>query len=153
MKQIKRRKIRGVFDERTLNYLKMTTEEKNRNYTPQSQRVKNCLIRKYARKAIEDLTLFAEVSNEKDLGKTFNAKTMSPLLLELFKIKITTMEEKYSKEMKAKRQRLFSLSKTLFNIFAEGQFVSNILPITAKIGKNVEYLKCLYDYDTDGSIT
>jgi hypothetical protein len=118
-----------------------------------TQRMYNSRLRRYVKSAIEDLSLVAKNLPEKELQELFNAKTMSTLFRDIFEIEIADMEEKYSKKIKAKRQRLFSLSKSLLNIFDNGQFVSSILPITTKVGKSAKYLKTLYDYETDAPIT
>jgi hypothetical protein len=132
---------------------KYVLSEDKSGYDKGKQGNYNTRLKNYSKLAIEDLTLIMEKLPESDLEKLFNAKTMSPFFRALFKIKVTNKEQKYSEEIKAKRQRLFSLSKSLLNIFEDGQFVSSVLPIPAKEGKSAKFLKVLYDYETDSSIT
>ncbi len=117
---------------------KYVLSEDKSGYDKATQNTYNYRLRIDVKEAIEDLTLILRRLTESELESLFNDGTMTPFFEALFKIEIkpkedeTYVERKCSKEIKAKRLRLFNLSKSVLRIVGDGKFVGAVLPESSK---------------------
>ncbi len=62
----------GFLTEKRRQYLKMTEEEKNSEYTPEQRHQMDLAIRRHASQAIKDLVLVAKTVKKKDAERIFD---------------------------------------------------------------------------------